>query len=105
MIVVRVELWSAVTGQRTELARMRISNDGQASTADPSRGCYLGETLKGRSASALDRGEIQRRGRVNNFRRNDLHVWNLVAQMLGRMGYGREPTAAKPDLFASSDRG
>jgi hypothetical protein len=100
MIVVRVELWSAVTGERTELARMRIGNDGRATAADPTLGTYAGETLKGRSASALDKGEVTRRGRVERFRRKDQHVWHLVARMLASMGYGApgELLADQPDL-------
>jgi hypothetical protein len=87
VIVVRVELWSAITGARTELARMRIGNDGQTTSADPNLGTYIGDTLRGRSAAALDRGEIQRRGRVSDYPRHSLHVWNLVARMLASMGY------------------
>lgn len=89
MIVVRVELWSARTGERTELARMRISNDGGLTAQDPARGTYNGETLKGRSAAALDAGHVQRRGKVSDWRRQDQHVWNLVARMLASMGYGQ----------------
>ena len=37
MIVVRVELHSAITHQVTELARMHICNDGQASSDNPLR--------------------------------------------------------------------
>lgn len=97
MIVVRVELWSAVTGQRTELARMRIANDGAASAGDPQLGSYDGETLNGRSAAALDVGKVVRRGRVENWPRQRQHVWNLVARMLGAMGYGQtSSTSSEP---------
>jgi hypothetical protein len=95
MIVVRVELWSAVSGERTELARMRISNDGRATVADPNLGTYRGETLRGRSATALDRGEVTRNGRVERFPRAKLHVWFLVARMLASMGYA--PAGEVPD--------
>src|SRR5690242_14515482 len=88
MIVVRVELWSAVTGKRTELARMRISNDGEVSVLNPLLGSYVGETLRGRSTGALDRGLVTRRGRVERFPRQALHIWHLVARMLAAMGYG-----------------
>lgn len=90
MIVVRVELWSAVTGKVTELARMGISND--ASGTD--KVCaYDGETWRGRDREALDKAmrdhAVTRRGRVEGYRRHDLHVWHLVAKMLAAMGYGR----------------
>lgn len=94
MIVVRVELWSAVNGRVTELARMAISNDGQGTDA----ACdYDGVTFKGRSAEALTaamrRGDagVTRRGRVTGHRRHDLHVWHLVGKMLAAMGYGGRP--------------
>ncbi|MFZ4687884.1 MAG: hypothetical protein ACOYLS_01470 [Polymorphobacter sp.] len=85
MIVVRVELWSAITGDKTELARMHISNIGGTAR----RGDYAGETLRGRSRDALDRGLVQHRGTVTNHPRLDLHVWHLVAKMLVACGYGQ----------------
>ena len=92
MIVVRVELWSAINGHRTELARMSISNDGTGTDAVCD---YNGETLTGRSREALDSamkmGRITRRGRVEGHRRHDLHIWHLVARMLATMGYGLQP--------------
>lgn len=87
MIVVRVELWSAIDGSRTELARMHIANDGKASTVNRRRGDYVGETFVGRDAAALDRQQVSKRGSVANYPRLDLHVWNLVARMLASMGY------------------
>lgn len=83
MIVVRVELWSAVTGDKTELARMHISNIGATAKV----GDYDGETFIGRSTVALDRRVISKRGKVTNYRRLDFHVWNLVRRMLSNMGY------------------
>ena len=71
MIVVRVELWSAITGKKTEIARMHISNTGAGSN----RRCdYTGESFVGRDSTAP---------------RLDLHVWNLVTRMLTSMGYTR----------------
>ncbi|PZU62345.1 MAG: hypothetical protein DI552_00305 [Brevundimonas sp.] len=87
MIVVRVELWSAVDGSRTELARMHIANDGQASVANPRLGDYVGETFVGRDREALNRGRVSRRGQVRGWRRHDFHIWNLVRAMLDDMGY------------------
>lgn len=89
MIVIRVELWSAVTGAKTELARMAISNDG---SSGGQRRNYEGEAFTGRSLAALDRamvkGTVTRRGKVENHDAPGLHVWNLVAKMLRSMGYG-----------------
>jgi hypothetical protein len=84
MIVVRVELVSAINGRVTELARMHIANDG-AGTAALSN--YDGKTFIGRSTEALDRMTVSRRGRIENWPRQRFHVWNLVARMLSEMGY------------------
>lgn len=90
MIVVRVELWSAITGEKTELARMHVCNVG----GDTRRGNYSGETFRGRSKEALDRRTVSKLGSVTNWPRLDQHVWNLVAAMLDNMGYG-DPKRAK----------
>ncbi|HMO74530.1 MAG TPA: hypothetical protein PKD99_02490 [Sphingopyxis sp.] len=89
MILVRVELWSARDRSRVELARVMIHNvGGTATVAD-----YDGEAYRGRSTPALDRAmleaDVTRQGAVRGHRKQDLHVWNLVARMLASMGYGR----------------
>jgi hypothetical protein len=92
VIVIRVELWSAVNGGKTELARMVIDNIG----GTDQRGDYRTRTLRGRSEEALDRammtmsaGGTQREGKVLGHARLREHVWNLVAKALTGMGYGR----------------
>ncbi len=85
MIIVRVELHSAVDGVVTEIGRAHIFNVG--GTAQ--RGDYGTRTLRGRDTAALDRGQIQRRGRVENHPRLAMHVWHLVAKALAGMGHGR----------------
>lgn len=89
MIVVRVELHSALTKRRTELARMHIANDGEATLTNPRLGDYHGATFVGRDSAALDREHINRRGTVSGWRRHDFHVWNLVRRMLEAMGYDK----------------
>lgn len=88
MIVIRVELWSAGDGQKTELARAMIHNVGGTLKV----GDYEGVTYRGRSEQALDSAmngtKVTRRGKVVGHRRLDLHVWHLVAKMLSAMGYG-----------------
>jgi hypothetical protein len=90
VIVVRVELVSAITGQTTELARAVICNTG-AGTAE--RGDYRVSTLRGRCKADLDAALVAqkttREGEVRDFPRQRLHVWNLVADALKAMGYGR----------------
>lgn len=89
MIIVRVELRSAITGKRTELARMMIANEGhEGDFAD-----YSGKTYFGRNSQTLDksmeRGKVVRTGEVKNHRRWAMHVWHLVAKMLNDMEYGK----------------
>ncbi len=84
MIVIKVELWSARTGKKTELARMHISNMGDGTDI---RANYVGETFKGRSKDALDRRNVARRGIVSDWPKQRNHVWMLVAKMLKTMGY------------------
>lgn len=88
MIIIRVELWSAVNGQRTELARMMIDNIGGTNQ----RGDYAARTYVGRSAAALDQAmlkdRIAHKGEVRGHARLRLHVWHLVAKALVNLGYG-----------------
>lgn len=93
MIVVRVELHSAVDGRVQELARMLIDN--RATSPTGKFGDYRGRVLRGRDKKTLDaeqhnvlRGsEAQRTAFVNSHARLDEHVWNLVAKMLAKLGY------------------
>jgi hypothetical protein len=84
MIIVRVELLSAITGKTTELARMHICNDG---TGSATRGNYEGVSFIGRDTAALDRRRASKHGKVSNYPRQSVHIWNLVARMLQAMGY------------------
>jgi hypothetical protein len=88
MIVVRVELWSAVSGEVSELARMTIDNIGETQQL----GDYRARTLRGRSADALHKamlaGSVQREAKVLRHPRLREHVWNLVAKALANLSYG-----------------
>lgn len=84
MIIIRVELHSAITRRVTEIARMRICNVGGTER----RGDYSIETYRGRTAQQLDKREVNRRGEVRSHRRLSLHVWHLVAKALASAGYG-----------------
>jgi hypothetical protein len=88
MIVVRVELWSAITGERTEIARAVIDNIGGTEQL----GDYRARSLRGRSRAALDAAwagkAVVREGEVRGHPRLREHVWNLVAKALASMGYG-----------------
>jgi hypothetical protein len=92
VIIIRVELWSAVSGERTELARMVVDNIG----GTVQRRDYRCRTLRGRSEEALTKamlslpkGGHQRTGFVRGHASLREHVWNLVAKALGSMGYGQ----------------
>ena len=85
MIIVRVELWSAITGETTELARMEICNDGDH--PNHKRGNYSARTLRGRDTAALNKRVTQRNGEVKDYPRLAVHVWNLVARALKAMRY------------------
>lgn len=90
MMVVRVELHSAITGRVTEIARMRIANDGSGSRTV---GNYVATVFRGRSKAELDKSVQQRAAGVKAYPRLKLHVWNLVAEALAAMNYGRKGTA------------
>ena len=87
MIVVRVELMSAVTGQTTELARMHICNEGGTNA----RGDYGAYVLRGRDKEALDRSwraeTYTKTAKVKSHARLKEHVWNLVGKALAAAGY------------------
>ena len=83
MIVVRVELHSAITGKITEIARAHICNIG----GTRARGNYSVEAFRGRDKAALDKRSVCHTGTVTNHARLQEHVWNLVAKALKACGY------------------
>lgn len=90
MIRVTVTLLSAIHSSRDrELARMDICNDGEVTVENQNLGTYNGMTYIGRDKERLDKGTPSKAGRVERWRRNDFHVWNLVRQMLQNMGYDK----------------
>ena len=96
MIVIRVELHSAVTRKVTEIARMHISNIGGSRQI----GHYSARTYRGRSSEQLSRGAVQRQGSIRNYPRLSLHVWHLVARALIAMKYAGGAEREQPsDLF------
>ncbi len=84
MIIIKVELHSAVTRRVTELARMSIVNDG---TGTGRYGNYVGTIFRGRSTEQLNKQTIMRQKQLYNWPRLDFHVWNLVAKMHNELGY------------------
>ncbi len=89
MLVIRVELWSATSGQVSELARMTIDNIGTTDSGEYAD--YRARSYRGRDAMTLHRamakGVAQREAKVFRHARKRLHVWHLVARALDRLGY------------------
>jgi hypothetical protein len=100
MIVVRVELHSAITRQVTEIARMHICNFGGTRQL----GNYRIETLRGRSATELSRYIVQREGTVRNHPRLQVHVWHLVGKALAAIGYVKPQPHDAPDEPSDIDQ-
>lgn len=100
MIVVRVELHSAITGQVTELARMHICNEGGGGRLRD----YAVASFRGRSTVQLNQLQVQRQARVEQWPSAELHVWNLVAVALVSMDYGIiRPASARRGQQVRSD--
>lgn len=76
MIVVKVELHSARTGQVSELGRMHICND---STGTESRGNYQCIVLR---KGQTDERAPTRVCRIQAFPRKSYSVWRLVLRAL-----------------------
>lgn len=86
MIVVKVELHSAVTGQVINLSTMVISND--CSSKDPDLGNYNVRTFKkGTPIDKMGFTKPLRFGRVEKHLRKKLPVWNLVSKALKAVRY------------------
>lgn len=77
MILVKIELHSAITGKVTELGRMQISNTGHATKENPKRGDYEVELFRKGSTT-----KVQRRGLVRDYPRQSYTVWELVRRAL-----------------------
>lgn len=87
MLVIRVELHSAITRKITEIARMHIANVGGSHES----GDYEVKTFRGRDSAALDRRIVTRQGSVTDYPRLAIHVWHLVYEALKATKYNRRP--------------
>lgn len=88
MIVVKIELWSAVTGEKTEIGQMVLANDG--TSRDIKRGNYdvkLGR--RGVTDTKIIWQKPQKQARVELFPRQSFSVWVLVARALKNLGIER----------------
>lgn len=90
MLVVKVELHSAITGAVSELGRLIISNDGKSMAR--SVGNY--DVRLGRKGAAENHAILtkpQRQGRVEGHARLSAPVWSLVAKALASIGFRGQP--------------
>ena len=84
MLVVKIELHSAVTGKVDEIGRMYIANDGTGTAARGSYDaaiCRKGTTSPPNTFSG-GRLDPVRIGRVENYPRLSYNVWRLVLRSL-----------------------
>lgn len=84
MIIVRVELHSAITRKITELARIKIWND---ETGNFNRRNYQAVSYRGRCKDALDKEIVMKNCDVKAWPSERFHIWNLVRQVLTNLGY------------------
>lgn len=82
MILVKIELHSALTGKVTEIGHMRITNNGLGTQK---RGDYDVEILRKGTTD-----KVQRRGSVRDYPRLSYTVWELVRRALVA-GLGKWP--------------
>ncbi len=104
MLVVKVELHSATTGEISELGRMYIANDG---TGTPKRGNYQAAVCKKGSFAvpfpinpkASTAKRASRFARVEDYARESLPIWRLVMRALaGAFPEERSPKVALPPM-------
>lgn len=83
MLIVTIELDSAITGERKLLGRMLICNTGSGSS-DGTRGDYDVKVAKKTDADDLRKAyrEPLRAGRVWNYPRLSYNVWRLVSRAI-----------------------
>lgn len=86
MIVVKIELHSAVTGQVTELGRMIVANDGtQGNGSVGNYDVYVGR--KGVVDNERLLSKPQRKGKILQHKRHSLSVWVLLKKALDVVGF------------------
>ena len=91
MIVVKVELHSAISGQIMKIGEAVIYNDGTGTNA---KGNYETRSFRAPNYFKRERGgtekNVVRRARVERYDRVNAPVLELVSRALQAMGYGKE---------------
>jgi hypothetical protein len=80
VIVVKVELWSARTGKKTELGRMYVCNDGK--NRNPNRGNYDATICRKGKFELEDLSKGTRRTHLNNWPSSSKVIWRLILRLL-----------------------
>lgn len=100
MLVVSVDLISARTGEKKNLGKVIIANDG---TGTDARGNYFIRALRaGTSLVGWHNKKPTRVGSVVNYPRNKESVWTLVTRALVSLGY--EPDDASGPCSTPCDQ-
>lgn len=81
MLIVKIELHSARTGDTKEIGRLLIDNISQCGNASK-RGDYRVRLLRRGKFHPLQSGAVLREGRVTNYPRLTYSVWRLVYRAL-----------------------
>lgn len=108
MIVVKIELWSAITHRISEIGRMYIANDGSGSAE---RGDYQAAVCKrgtDKVPHPLDPAgpKATRSGAIKDYPRLAYNVWRLIARAcLATFPEERAPKGTTPVLDAAVMRG
>jgi hypothetical protein len=95
MLIVKIELHSAVTGRITTIATGKIVNTG---TGSPAQGNYRIEL---RDAA----GRRWKTGHIEGFPRKRLLAWDLLYRALEKLAGKRNVCRDSPLLYASALRG
>lgn len=80
MIILKIELHSAITGKVTEIGRMTIANDGTSRESE--KGNYIVKLMR---KGTID--TVTRTGEVKDHRRLALPIWDLVSKALKAVGW------------------
>jgi hypothetical protein len=101
MLIVTVDLLSALTGKRTNLGTLHIANVGGTRT----RGDYEGRAYqKGyQPAVGMQEQGSTRKGQVKGYGRIAEPVWSLVLSMLESMGYRGGRGVEQPPVVEPRD--
>ncbi len=85
MIVIKVELHSAITGEVTELTRAIVANDGTGTADHGNYDVYIGR--KGQTGNVGILRKPLRRGRIMGHPRLAQSVWSLVGKAVRASGW------------------